>query len=443
MNDIHPMALFRYSVLGPLVSRVELHRGELKATLQELAARHYDIPGSRNSRLSEKTIEAWFYAWRRGGLEALTPKVRSDRGQSKIAPEVQEAILAAKRENPRRSIRVIRRLLERRGTVATGELSRSAIHRLLQAHGLSRPSGAASEPEERRAYVAQYAGDIWYGDVMHGPRVPMVGGMRKAYLVSLMDDASRLITHSAFCPGETALDIEAVLKQAVLKRGLPVKLVIDNGPAYRAKTLQGVCARLGIHLVYCRPYAPEGKGKLERSHRTFRDQFLTELEPSRLRDLSDLNARLWAWLETVYHRTPHSGLEQQTPLQRYQQDLPRVRTLGALATRLDELFYHRTERKVRKEGTVSYQGERFEVPYELSGRSVYLVVDPHTQKVLGVEDADGQSLGAATPLDALANVNRQRRKPQPPEALPPSRTDRDNEVELAYRQYHDLTSEES
>ena len=148
-------------------------------------------------------------------------------------------------------------------------------------------------------------------------------------------------------------------------------------------------------------------------------------------------------LETVYHRTPHSGLEQQTPLQRYQQDLPRVRTLGALATRLDELFYHRTERKVRKDGTVSYQGERFEVPYELSGRSVYLVVDPHTQKVLGVEDADGQSLGAATPLDALANVNQQRRKPQPPEALPPSRTDRDNEVELAYRQYHDLTSEES
>ena len=240
--------------------------------------------------MSEKTIEAWFYAWRRGGLEALTPKVRSDRGQSKIAPAVQEAILAAKRKNPRRSIRVIRRLLERQGTVAKDTLSRSAIHRLLQAHDLSRPSGAASEPEERRAYVAQYAGDIWYGDVMHGPRVPMDGGMRKAYLVSLMDDASRLIAHSAFCPGETALDIEAVLKQAVLKRGLPVKLVIDNGPAYRAKTLQGICARLGIHLVYCRPYAPEGKGKLERWHRTFRDQFLTELEPSRLRDLSDLSA---------------------------------------------------------------------------------------------------------------------------------------------------------
>jgi transposase InsO family protein len=443
MNDIHPMALFRYSVLGPLVSRVELHRGELKATLQELAARHYDIPGSRNSLLSEKAIEAWYYAWRRGGLEALTPKPRSDRGQSKIAAEVQEAILAAKRENPRRSVRMIRRLLERQGMVAEGELSRSSIHRLLQAHGLSCPSGSASEPEERRAYVAEYAGDIWYGDVMHGPRVPMGGRLRKAYLVSLMDDASRLIAHSAFCPSETALDIEAVLKQAVLKRGLPVKLVIDNGPAYRAKTLQGICARLDIHLVYCRPYAPEGKGKLERWHRTFRDQFLSELDTSRLRDLSDLNARLWAWLETVYHCTPHSGLQEQTPLARYQRDLPRVRTLGALAARLDELFYHRTERKVRKDGTVSYQGVRFEVPYELSGKRVMLVVDPHARKVLGVEDADGQSLGAATPLDAVANVSRRRRKPQPPEASPPSRTGKDNEVELAYRQYHDQTEEDS
>jgi hypothetical protein len=29
MNDIHPVALFRYSVLGPLISRGELPRGEL------------------------------------------------------------------------------------------------------------------------------------------------------------------------------------------------------------------------------------------------------------------------------------------------------------------------------------------------------------------------------------------------------------------------------
>ena len=227
----------------------------------------------------------------------------------------------------------------------------------------------------------------------------------------------------------------------MLKRGLPVKLVIDNGPAYRAKTLQGICARLGIHLVYCRPYTPEGKGKLERWHRTFRDQFLSEIDAARVGSLSDLNARVWAWLEQVYHRTAHSGLQGQSPLARYQQDLARIRTLGALAARLDALFYHRLTRKVRKDGTVSYQGVRFEVPYELSGRSVRLVVNPHTGQVLGVEDDNGESLGTATALDALANVHRRRRQPQP--AQEPSPKDTDNEVELAYREYYDHTEEAS
>ena len=56
--------------------------------------------------------------------------------------------------------------------------------------------------------------------------------------------------------------------------------------------------------------------------------------------------------------------------------------------------------------------------------------------MLGVEDADGQPLGAATPLDALANVQRKRRKPQASEAASGGGTGADNAVELAYRHYH-------
>ena len=78
----------------------------------------------------------------------------------------------------------------------------------------------------------------------------------------------------AVCLGETALDVAGVLKQALLRRGVPIKRVAGNGAAYRANILQGVCARLGIQLIFCRPYAPEGKGKLERWDRTCRDQFL-------------------------------------------------------------------------------------------------------------------------------------------------------------------------
>jgi transposase InsO family protein len=439
MKEFNAMALFRLSVLGPLVSRDRLQRGELQHIIRELARQEYAIPGSRRRYLGEKTIQAWYYAWRKHGIAGLTPKLRVDRGVSKLPVNVQEALVAAKRANPRRSIRQLKQLLESAGVVGRGTLSRSAIHRLLQQQELSRIKGSASEPEEHRRFVAEFANAIWYGDVMHGPTVTVQGRRCKVYLVTLLDDASRLIAHSAFCPGETALDIEAVLKQAVLKRGLPRKLVVDNGPAYRAATLQGICARLDIRLIYCRPYAPEGKGKLERWHRTFRDQFLSELDASRITDLDDLNARLWAWIEQVYHHRPHGGLDDKTPLARYQQDLPNIRLLGQKAAQLDAIFYHRVKRKVRKDGTVSYQGKDFEVPYELSGKTVQLVVDPHVEVVIGVEDTDGNALGSATALDALANAHRRRRKPNPEgsaSVVQPLPISGPNLVELTYQQYH-------
>lgn len=437
MKQIDPRALFRLTVLGPLVSRERLERGELQQIIRTLAQQTYTIPQSRRTFLSEKTIEGWFYKYRKAGIEGLEPKVRVDRGDSKIAAPLQEAICEAKRDNPRRSIRQIRRLLEAGGQAAKGSLSRSSIHRLLQNQGLSRMAGSASLPEEKRSFVAETACAIWYGDVLHGPQVPVDGHMRKVYLVSLLDDASRLVAHSAFRLGETALDIEGVLKQALLRRGVPVKLVVDNGAAYRSGSLQGICARLGIHLIYCRPYAPEGKGKLERWHRTFRDQFLSELDHSKITDLADLNARLWAWLEVIYHQTPHASLGGVTPLARYQKDLPKIRQLGQRAGILDALFYHRIKRHVRKDGTVSWQGDQFEVAYELAGKDVQLVVDPHSGNVIEVEDEAGKSLGPATKLDAVANLNRTRRKPKPePDAGQRAARTGPNLVELALKKYH-------
>jgi transposase InsO family protein len=440
MNEINTTALFRLSVLGPLISPEQLQRGELQTIIRQLAQREYAIPDSDRRMLGEKTIQSWYYLWRKGGIDALVPKVRVDRGSSKISAAVQEAILAAKRENPRRSINQIERLLVAAGVAPQQSLSRSSVHRLLQQSGMSQLRGSASLPEEKRSFTAEFAGSIWYGDVMHGPRVAIKGQLRKTYLVSLIDDASRLVAHSAFCLGETALDIEGVLKQALLRRGCPIKIIVDNGAAYRAATLQGVCARLSIHLIFCRPYAPEGKGKLERWHRTFRDQFLSELDERRIADLADLNARLWAWIEQVYHQTPHTGLNGLTPLERYQRDLPRIRSLGAKAVQLDALFLHRIARFVRKDATVSYLGRRFEVPYELSGKTVRLVVDPHAERVVGVEDGAGVSLGQATPLDMLANIHRTRRKPEPVTELAPTRSG-PNLVELAHAKYHGLGHE--
>jgi transposase InsO family protein len=403
MRPIHPIALFRLSVLGPLASRERFERGQLKRQIAELAKQRYDIPNSRQVYLSEKTIEAWYYLWLKGGIDALQPKPRCDRGKSKLSADIQQAIIDSKEQNPKRSIDTIKTMLEEQGVVQPRSLSRASIHRLLKQKGLSAPTQAQASIERRR-FEAAHAGDTWYGDVMHGPKLTLDGRQCKVYLVALMDDASRLIPHCTFCLGETALDIEGVLKQAILKRGLCHKFIIDNGPAYRAQSLQGICARLQIRLIYCKPYEPEGKAKLERFFRVVRQQFLTELDVARCANLTDLNARLWAWIEGVYHQRSHKGLNGLTPLSRFQQDIAKLRTVEHHVGRLDEIFYHREKRKVNKDGTVAYEGDSFEVPYQLVGQSVILVFDPHRKQPLYVETHEGEYLGAVTPLDRQAKA---------------------------------------
>jgi putative transposase len=411
-KPIHPTALFRLMVLGPLASRTDVKRGEIKAIVRELASKPYHIPGSRRAYLSEETIMRWFRSWKMGGIEALIPKGRTDKGSTQLPNQIQAAIIQLKQDNPARSINTIIGMIEQKGLISKDALSRSSVHRFLQNMKLSKRLFPSQETIERRAFVAKYAGDLWQGDVLHGPAIQTDVGMRKTYLVSLLDDASRLIVHSAFCLGETALDIEGVLKQAILKRGLPNKLLIDNGPAYRSESLQAICAYLDIRVIYCKPYEPEAKGKLERFHRTFREQFLNELDLSACRNLEDVNARLWAWCDSVYHTRPHSGLKGQSPIEVWRKELIHVRPLTPyLSERLDDIFFHRVQRVVKKDGTVSWDGKVFEVPHQLVGEMITLVVNPHTQMAIRAETAFGDNLGAVTPLDKSANLNRQRQRP--------------------------------
>lgn len=417
-RPLHPDALFRLMVLGPLASRGELKHGEVSTIIRELASKAYDIPGSRRTYLSAETIKRWYHAWKRGGIDALQPKERLDKGKTQLPPRVQETLLRLKRENPARSINLLITMMESSGLIAKGSVARASVHRFLKQLKLSKRILPSINTIEHRSFVAAHAGDLWQGDVLHGPSIQTKDGMRKTYLVSLMDDTSRLLAHCAFCFGETALDIESVLKQAVLKRGRPYKLMVDNGAAYKSGTLQAICARLEIRLIYCRPYMPEGKGKLERFHRTFREQFLNELDLNRVASIDELNARLWAWIESVYHTRPHAGLdrldtnEHQTPISRWRQDLHHVRPLTtAIAERLDDIFCHYIVRTVRKDGTVSWDGNCFEVHHHLVGEKVTLVVDPHTQKILRIESAFGDNLGQASPIDRIKNTHRRRQQP--------------------------------
>src|SRR5262245_37453406 len=111
---------------------------------------------------------------------------------------------------------------------------------------------------------------------------------------------------------------------------------------YRSPQLARIAASLGTLIIHSRPYQPEGRGKVERFFRTTRQQFLANLDPKRPLSLDDLNERLWAWIDNVYHRSAHSALGT-TPLLRWQRDIQHIRQLPP-ATDLRRLFLHRLDK---------------------------------------------------------------------------------------------------
>ena len=170
-------------------------------------------------------------------------------------------------------------------------------------------TGDQSGDADRRRFAFAQASELWMSDVMHGPGVFIKGRTkRKTYLIAFIDDATRVIPYCAFALAENTRAFRPVLKQSLLRRGLPQRLYVDNGAHYRSQHLALVCAKLSIALIHARPYRPQGKGKIERWFKTVRAQMLTRLNEDDTTSLAALNRRLWAWVEGEYHHAPHRGL---------------------------------------------------------------------------------------------------------------------------------------
>jgi len=405
-EDRKSMAVVRVGVLGPLVS-ARLQHGDKAKLFEEAAARTYEGLDGRAIKVSARTVEDWYYSWVHGGMDALMPKQRSDASRSRvISPEVGDLIIRLKQELPRRSIRRIIRMLERDGQVTKGQLKKSTVHRFLKRRGLSgRPRRAY---EERRAYRHPHAGDLWMGDVMHGPKVIAPDGKeRKAYLHLLLDSATRFVPACAFRLSETAVDLQVVLKEGILKHGLPRVLYLDQGAAQRAGSLRLICAELGIRLLHCRPYDPEAKAGVERIFRTLREELLDEVG-ERLLGLAELNGLLWSWLSAEYHRRVHGGTRRE-PLEHWLSQVDRLRP-APRGEVLDEVFLHRQTRKVRKDGTVRFAGRFLEVRSELVGHKVELRFDPERPEQLPQVYVDGKHFCDTVELDVIRNSSRRRRR---------------------------------
>ena len=335
------------------------------------------------------TLEEWYYLYARGGFEALKPKGRKDRGQVRsLSPQVCSRLEQLRREHPRLTVRSLVRQLLKEGALEPGGFSLSSIYRRLNARGLDARSLRAREhlgdgAGPQKAFESPFANDLWMTDIMHGPTLAGAEGKRPAgtRLFAFIDDCSRLVTSAAYYPGESLDCLLDTLRQAVKRRGIPLKIYSDNGKVFTCRHLKVVCANLDIQLLHARPYHSWSKGKVERFFRTVQTDFQQRLPFEPVADLDELNERFHTWLEKDYHQSIHSSLEGESPAGRFRQRSVHLRTAGE---DLDRLFLNETTRRVRRDATFSLEGRLYEVSPSLRGENIEVRYDPFTHERVDV-----------------------------------------------------------
>ena len=369
------LALMRFEVICHIKS-LRQEGLPLSDCLRELSSRPWPEPDG--PYYSARTLEGWWYDYGKSGYQALTGKSRrADAGESRSIDQPSGLwILEKIREHPGTPLRVLYRHWQQQGRELP---SLSSVYRFLKTHGYDRRSLRAGRLESapQKAFEAPAPNDLWMVDFATGVTLRSPEGKAlSTQLCVLVDDHSRLIPYGAYYLAADTAAFLHCLREAVLRRGLPLKLYTDQGRAFVNHHARVVCANLGIRLLHARPYHAWSKGKVERLIRTIQGDFeaTLRLESNPPQSLAELNSAFSRWIAATYHLRVHSSTGM-SPQQRFSQAGHPVRMIGDPA-KIRPLFYTRTERTVRKDGTVTLGNKLFEVPLSLRALKVELRYDP-------------------------------------------------------------------
>lgn len=183
----------------------------------------------------------------------------------------------------------------------------ASLARIFRESGVARnnPSKKPRAAYHRFTYPAPNA--CWQLDAT---QYALSGG-RVCVIFQLQDDNSRSAVASHVAPRETSEAAITVFKKGVAARGVPQRLLTDNGLALNPsrRGIQGelvtYVTSLGVEAITGKPYKPTTQGKNERFHQTL----LQWLNKQPLADsIEELQALVDQFDQIYNHERPHQGL---------------------------------------------------------------------------------------------------------------------------------------
>lgn len=403
MKRVSPYTKMR--VLGA----IEFAPGKtIKERIKNVSAMVFNSEEGEPLQFTWRTIQTWYSNYKKHGVTAMQPKLRSDKGHArKVEPEkllgAIEQVLPEFNGHPSNIASVYRLCIEK-GLLRREEVAPNTFRRLVNRYDLFAPQ-SQTEDKRRLAFSKAHANDMWQADTMFGPHVTNGSGKTQTKLIAFIDDASRVCCHGEFFLAENTDTLIKALRSALYKRGVPDAMYVDNGSIYTSREITQICLRIGCLLCHAPVRDGAAKGKVERFFRTVRQSFL-----SRALDLSSieaLNRAFTSWVEESYNAGNHSTLGMR-PIDRFGLDLARVRFLPPNEAN-DELFFVEEDRKVMADNTFSFKRIRFEAPRDLRSRKIQVRFNRQNFDK-AVVYYKGERMGQARPVDFVGNDRPSKRK---------------------------------
>ncbi|MCL2853758.1 MAG: DDE-type integrase/transposase/recombinase [Defluviitaleaceae bacterium] len=277
-------------------------------------------------------------------------------------------------------------------------MSRTSLNRHLIQRGYGaaqlRAEGKATKPASR--FERKRRNDLFQTDIKHGCKVDSGGAKKQTYLLTLIDDKTRMIMHAEFYTNQRLPILEDCFRKALLKFGKPKEILVDNGKIFVSKWFRLACARLGVKHIAAKPYSPQTRGKCEKYHQRV-DEFLREFALEPVKTLAELNRKFAIYLDEGYINDHHKALEleerdpktgellskrERTPYQSYTEDPGKVIYVSSLECR--DAFLWEEQRVVDKSGCISFKGVMYDVGVALIRRRVDVRYDPFDISVVEI-----------------------------------------------------------
>jgi transposase InsO family protein len=225
-------------------------------------------------------------------------------------------------------------------------LSPSSVYRILDELELLcryKPSRAVgSKPEPPTA-----PHQVWHTDLMY----LWIRG-RWYFFIGVLDGFSRYIVHWELLASMRAGEVVDAIHAALEKYpGLCPSIIHDNGPQFTSREFRSLIKQFSLADIAIRVYHPESNGKIERFHRSLRQEGLGDQQ---LADQLQAREIIGCWVAQYNQERLHSGLQYLTPedvlMGRRQERLEQRRQKLAAARRQRvEVNRRRAEERRRQE----------------------------------------------------------------------------------------------